>query len=398
LWFVVSVISAFPFYIYSGEKLSFISALFESVSGITSTGATIYPNVEILPRALHLWRFILHFIGGVGIVAIGIIAFPMMRIGGMQLFLTESSDKSEKFLPKASQMIEFFLGVYVIIIGIFAILLRVSGMDSFDSICHSISAIATGGFSTKNSGIDWYESNKIKLIISAAMLVGGITFLELVKCFKTGAKSFFKNQQTKGYLILAVIVIIVPIVFTIIYGNFYISEDAISDHIFQVISAISSTGYDSSKSYINPTILLLTLAMIGGCSGSTSGGIKIFRVQILYSILKYHIYKLTRPYDVSTPKYQNQKINTSLITSVISFIVLLIIMFVISTSILAVISGKSTENCCYSVISCLFNIGYNTNFASFSPLSKFVLICDMIIGRLEVIPFFVILSKIFWKK
>ena len=398
MWTITSIICAFPFYIYSGVKLSFISALFESVSGITVTGATIYPDVEILPRALNLWRFILHFMGGAGIVAIGIFILPIMRIGGMQLFLTENSDKSQRFLPRAFQTVGFFIGIYVLLIGIFVIFLKIAGMGLFDSLCHSISAISTGGFSTRNTGIEWYKSCKIEIIISMAMFVGGITFLEIVRCFKNGIREFLNNQQTKGYLKVVGVMTIVPILITTITSNETVSLNGIASHIFQVISAITTTGLDCSKSYIAPKIVLILLAIIGGCSGSTAGGIKIFRIQILYAVLKNHINKMVRPFDVTIPKYQNKKIDNSLIVSIISLIVILAIVFIVSVAAIELLSGRETLECIYSVTSCLFNLGYDVGFSEFSPPSKLVFIFDMIIGRLEVIPFFIILSKIFWKK
>ena len=398
LWLGTSIICAFPFYVYSGVNLRFMSALFESVSGITTTGATIYPDVEILPRALNLWRFVLHFIGGVGIVAIGIIVLPVMRIGGMQLFLTENSDKSQRFFPRAAQTIRFFIGVYILLIGIFAICLKASGMELFDSVCHSISAISTGGFSTRNSGIEFFKSSQIELVMSMGMFIGGITFLEIVRCLKNGPKSFFSNQQTLGYFKLVSFMILIPVIVGVISRGDAVSFSGIANHIFQVVSAITTTGVDFSKSYLHSNIVLILLAVIGGCSGSTTGGIKIFRIQILYAILKNHIRKIIRPFDVSIPKYQAKRIDDNLITSVVSFIAVLVSIFVISVIILDFLSGGNSLESAYSTVSCLFNLGYGADFANLPPVSKFVLICDMIIGRLEIIPVVIVLNRIFWKR
>ena len=398
LWIIVSIIGAFPFYVYKGVKLTFISALFESASGITTTGATVYPNVEILPRALNMWRCVLQFFGGVGVVAIGMVVLPILKIGGMQLFLTEHPDKAQKFLPRVSQIAGLFVGTYVIIIMFFTICLKLCGMNLFDSVCHSVSAISTTGSSFKNNGIDWYHSGKIQIVISCAMFVGGLTFIEIVKCFKTGFKSFFKSQQTRGYLKVVVIATLIPVILSIIGGNEDITIKKICDYIFQVMSAITTTGFDFSRTYNTPPVLIFALAIIGGCSGSTTGGIKIFRVQILYAIVKNHINQMVRPLDVNIPKYQGQKINEGLLKSVISFFWLLIISFVFSVAFISVISGKDSVKCCYSVVSCLFNLGYDMEFSSFHPLAKIILISDMIIGRLEIIPIFIIFSKAFWRR
>ena len=372
VWISTAIICSFPFYVYSGVKLKFISALFESVSGITTTGATVYQNVEVLPRALNLWRFILHFIGGVGIIAIGIIILPIMRIGGMQLFQTENSDKSQNFC------------------------LKMSGMSTFDSICHGISAISTGGFSTKNLGIDFFKSAQIKLIMSLGMFIGGITFLEIIKCLKIRIRTFLANQQIVGYLKLASFMIFVPIVIKLIADGEHITLEAIATHVYATISAITTTGLNFSD-YNPSNVLMLLLAIVGGCSGSTTGGIKIFRIQILYIVLKNHIRKLVRPFDIGFPKYQEKKIDDVLTKSVITFILSLIIVFVISCMLLEICTNMSSTEISYRVFSCLFNLGCCENFGILPTVSKIVLICDMIAGRLEIIPAFIIFNKIFWK-
>jgi len=397
VWISTAIICSFPFYVYSGVKLRFISALFESVSGITTTGVTVYQDVEVLPMALNLWRFILHFIGGVGIIAIGIIILPVMRIGGMQLFQTENSDKSQKIFPRATQTIKFFIGLYILLICVFAFCLKMSGMRTFDSICHGISAISTGGFSTKNLGIEFFKSARIKFIMSFGMFIGGITFLEIIKCLKFRVRSFLANQQIVGYLKLVSFMVFVPIFTTLVTNGEQITLEAIATHVHATISAITTTGLNFSD-YNPSNMLMLLLAIVGGCSGSTTGGIKIFRIQILFAVLKHHICKLVRPFDISFPKYQGKKIDDMLTKSVISFIISLIIVFVISCVFLEIFTDMSSSEISYRVFSCLLNLGCGEKFELLSAISKIVLICDMIAGRLEIIPAFIIFSKIFWKE
>ncbi len=385
IWISSAIVCAFPFYVYPGVNLKFASALFEAVSGITTTGATVYQNVEILPRALNLWRFILHFIGGVGIIAIGIVILPIMKIGGMELFQTENSDKSQKFFPKATQTIGFFIWLYVLLIGTIALCLRLSGMPLFDSVCHGISAISTGGFSTKNSGIEFFNSNQIKLIMSIGMFIGGITFLEIIKCFKNGINSFLRNTQTNGYLKLVFFTIFVPIIVETIVNN-DITFDGITSHIFLTISAITTTGLDFSDGYMHSDTILATLAVIGSCSGSTTAGIKIFRIQILFAILAAHIKKLSHPYDASMPKYQGKRIDENLTHSVIAYILALTLTFVTSCVLLGLTENASFPEAVRHVTSCLFNLGYGQNFAALHIGSKAILILDMIAGRLEILP------------
>ncbi len=393
IWFVVSIVAAFPFYAYSEIKLPFISALFESVSGITTTGFSVYQNVEILPRALNLWRFILHFIGGVGIVAIGIFILPAMRIGGMQLFLTENSDKTQKILPRVSQIVGFFIGIYATFIFIFTILLNLSGMSLFDSVCHSISAISTGGFSTRNSGIMAFKKPQIEIIISIAMFIGGLTFLEIVRSLKYGIKTFWNNEQIKTYIKLCVILTAIPILVALANNKISSMKD-ISSFIFQTISAITTSGLGYQSQYIHSQFIFILLAVIGGCSGSTTSGIKIFRIQILWAVLKNQINKLLKPYDISVPKYQNKKIDESLLISIASFFFALAIVFTTSVGIIEFSTGKGIFECVYAVSSCLFNLGYSFNISEFDKVSQIVFLCDMIVGRLEFVPFIVVLSQI----
>jgi trk system potassium uptake protein TrkH len=370
-----------------------MASLFESVSGITTTGATIYPDVEILPEAINLWRFILHFIGGVGIVAIGIIVLPALRLGGMQLFWAENSDSTEKFMPKASQIVKVFAGIYVAMILIFAILLKCSGMNVFDSVCHSISSISTGGFSTKNAGISWYKSGIIEFVISGAMFVGGLAFLEIARCFQGHGGRILKIQQIRGYIRVILCMIVLPVIAKAIWSEFPHTFKKVSDHILQVMSAVTTTGYYYSESDLAPPILFMIMAVIGGCSGSTTGGIKIFRVQILYAVVKHWIRKTTSQYNVSIPKYQGQRITDDLVQSVVTLLVLLVITFIVSSAALWCVTNRNSLTCCYSVLSCLFNLGFEARFSTYTPAAHLIFVCDMIVGRLEIIPLFVIISR-----
>lgn len=393
IWCTTSVIGALPFYAYSNVNLPFTSALFESVSGITTTGCSVYKDVEILPRALNLWRFILHFVGGVGIVAIGIFMLPVMRIGGMQLFLAENSDKTQKILPRVSQIVGLFLAVYTGLILVFSILLKCAGMSLFDSICHSISAISTGGFSTKNFGLLGFNSIQINIIISIAMFIGGISFLEVVRSFKYGIKAFRNNSQVKAYIKILLFMIIAPLLIACIRNNINSLNDVFT-HILQTISAMTTTGLVDSSKYFAPQIVLFLLAAIGGCSGSTAGGIKVFRLQILYAVLKTQINKILKPFDVNVPKYQNKKIDDTLLMSLVAFLFSLIVVFIGSVALVEFFSNKTMADSVFAVTSCLFNLGYEFNVSEFGVFAKTVFLFDMIIGRLELIPFFVVLIKL----
>lgn len=406
---MIAFFSAFPFYLVPDTKLNFVSALFESTSGITTTGATVYSNVETLPESLMLWRFILHFIGGVGIVAIAIVALPTMRIGGMQLFQTENSDKSQKTMPRVSQIVSSFIFTYVVIIGIFAVLLNSYGMTPFDSICHSISAIATGGFSTKNAGIASFNSRQIEFIMGLAMFVGGITFLELINIFRNGCRAFYKNQQTKLYIKLTFGIVTTFIIISFIKSENNISVKKAVGFFFELISALTTSGFTlTDGAYFNSffKVVFFVLPIIGGCSGSTTGGVKLFRLQIMYQVVKAHMKRLINPFSIATPKYQGNIIRYNIIISVVSFFVLLTFAFVASVFAVCILSESDINIGVGAVGACLFNSGFTVDFLTTSAMSyadmnvgvKIILMLDMLIGRLEIIPLFMIFTVAFWKK
>ena len=397
IWLCSSFVSAFPFYVYSGQKLKFMSAMFEAVSGITTTGITIYKDVESLPEILNLWRFILHFIGGAGIIAIGVIIFPIIRNESIQLFQTENSDKTQKLFPRMTKMIQLFIVTYIIFIAIFACLLKVSGMSMFDSICNAISAISTGGFSTKNAGIEFYANSNTKLVLSIGMFFGGMTFLEIIKCLKNCIKKNTLSKQTTGYIKLVAIAIFIPIISEIIFAGENITYKNIIDHVYTTVSAITTTGLDFNNHFLRSNTILLILTIVGGCSGSTTGGIKIFRIQILRSVVQNYLQKVLKPFFVSIPKYQHKKIDETQISSIILFLSSLIILFLISSILLEILLDTTISNATYITFSCLFNIGCSLDISNFPTISKIILMIDMIAGRLEVIPIFVIMCKFFWK-
>jgi trk system potassium uptake protein TrkH len=386
MWIITSISGAFPFYFYHGTELTFIQALFESTSGLTTTGVTIYQNVESLPPPIHLWRFILHFIGGIGVVAIGIITLPIMRVGGMQLFSMENSDRSSKIFPRTSHIAWAIACIYCATTIIFALILRMSGMTSFDAICHSVSAISTGGFSTKNAGIASFHCANIPLILALEMLIGGLSFVEIIRCFKYGPKAFLKNQQTSCYIKIILIAIILPIIIAFFTRQESISTDAIASHIFNTISSITTTGFNTSDKYITSSILFFLLALVGGCSGSTTGGLKIFRLQILYNILKHQIIQQRDSTHHKALKYQGQVISETLIRSIVTYFTLSMILFVLSVILLHIFTKMNISNICHIVLSHMFNIGYTPEVTAIKWNARLVLITDMIAGRLEVIP------------
>ena len=405
-WIISSFFSAIPFYLYNINNLDFPSALFEATSGITTTGATIYKDVEILPRSLVLWRFILHLIGGAGIVAIALLISPMLRIGGIRLLQTENSDRNKEFALKATQTAAFFVFTYLGIIIAITVCLAVCGINWFDAFCHSISAISTGGFSTKNLGIEFFNNQTAKIILIGAMFIGGLAFADIMYSIKTGFNHFFKEKQTKIYCSIILIVSSIAIIHQFITTS--IDTNGVIDAVFDIVSSATTTGLNTTNSYYFSSFLLIItiiLLIIGGCSGSTTGGIKLFRVNVIYSTIKNYILSIIKPFSIQKIKYTNSETQPIFI-SVFVFLSLLIFIFLISILIISISSDYSINIILAAVFSCLFNAGFDISFfthnticfADLNIVSKTVLIIDMLLGRLELLPIFIAIASSYKRK
>ena len=405
-WIVVSLFSAIPFYLYNFEKsdfiFAFLSAFFESTSGITTTGATIYQDVETLPQSLMLWRFILHLIGGAGIVAIALLVSPMLRVGGLHLFQTENSDKSEKFALRVTQTASFFVFTYFAIIFITTLLLANADLSWFDAFCHSVSAISTGGFSTKNIGVSAFNNKYAELILMFAMLIGGLAFVEIMYSLKKGFKNFFTDNQTKIYVKLILFTVILITLYQIFIGCF--SINSIISIVFDIISSITTAGLNLNNNYHSAPFLLIVMIILlttGGCSGSTTGGIKLFRVRIMYLAIKNYIKPILQPFSVQKNEY-NKITLQPVFMSVFVFLTLLLFTFIFSSIIISLFSNYSLNIIFAAVFSCLFNAGFdiyfltaeNIAFCDLNTISQLVLIIDMIMGRLELLPIFIAITSI----
>jgi trk system potassium uptake protein TrkH len=409
LWLLVALFSATPLLLYGGPNIDFVTAFFEASSGLTTTGVSIYDDVNSLPEAINIWRMILHFIGGVGIVSIAMMIMPNLRVGGMQLFQTENSDKSQKFLPRASQIASIFVFTYVSLIIIFSTLFHIFGMNILEAICYSVTSISTGGFVINNGGLGTYDSVNIEIIAIVGMFIGGITFMEIVHLFRGGVRRFYKSQQTKVYAKLYFGVIVFILVYAFIKNGRNLPLKTVINLIFDSTSSMTTSGLTvSDGAYFGPLFrfMFIVLSTIGGCVGSTTGGIKIFRLQVVWTVLKVNMKKLIKPYNVDIPKYNGKTIDDNLITSVLSFIALFVISFVVSVFLMCILDSCSLSTASAAVTSCITNAGLPLNFimdttvsyADFNTYSKLILIMDMFIGRLELVPIFMVLSSVFWKR
>ena len=295
-WLSIAIFGSLPF-IFSSLELSITDSFFESMSGITTTGSTIIPNLEIAPRSILLWRAMLQWLGGIGIIVMAITLMPIMNVGGMQLFKISSNDSSEKILPKSKEIALRLIYVYLALTTICALTYKTFGMNVFDSVTHSMTTIATGGFSNYNDSIGYFNSLPIEISAMIFIILGSLPFIAYIKFLNGNKKIFTSDIQIKSFLKIIISSVILLFTYSI-FQNENLHEIDIRAIFFNVISILTGTGYVTGKfdEWGNfPLIFFLTLMFIGGCAGSTTCGIKIFRIQILYLFVVNQLKKIIYP-------------------------------------------------------------------------------------------------------
>jgi trk system potassium uptake protein TrkH len=404
-WILLSVLCAVPF-IYTQTNLSVVDSIFESMSGITTTGSTILHNLDELPKGILIWRALLQWLGGIGIVVIALVILPFLRIGGMQLFHLEGDDPYEKFLPKISSVVSKIIITYVVLTLILIILYFLNGMILFDAVAHSFTTISTGGFSTHDESFAYFQSNAILNIAIIFMIIGSIPFLLLAQTTINNIFNVFKDHQVQLFLLILIISITMIYYFARNYveGEIFHQLSTIS---FNTISIISGTGYvsDNFENWGNyASILFLFLMFIGGCAGSTTGGLKIFRFQILFKYIVLHLKKMLQPHMVISAKFNGKKVPGSTYESVMILFFIYIITFA-SSALLLSFSGIDFLTCISAAASAISNVGPGLgeiigpegNYSALTNYSKLVLTLTMFLGRLEMLTIFVLFLPSFWK-
>ena len=405
-WVMVAIFGSLPF-LLSAADFTVSEAFFESMSGITTTGATIISDLDSSPKSILLWRAIMQWLGGIGIVVMAITILPLLKVGGMQLFKMEGPDTTEKILPRTIEVATIIISTYVALTFFCGFFYWIFGMTIFDSVCHAMTTIATGGFSTHNDSIGFFKNSNIEIIASIFIILGSIPFISYLKFSQGNRKIFFTDVQIKGLIYLLTISITIMFVY-LLFINF---ESSLLDKIrissFNVISILSGTGYVTDDFGLwgkFSLIFFLFLMFIGGCAGSTACGIKIFRLQMLLIFLRDHVKKLIRPNSVIITKYNNQKISDDFIKSVIIFIFTFLFIFLIIAMLLS-ISGLDFITSISGAASSISNvgpglgdlIGPNGNYKDLPDLSKWILSAGMLLGRLELFAVLVLFFPSFWR-
>ncbi|MEX1108919.1 MAG: TrkH family potassium uptake protein [Dongiaceae bacterium] len=390
----------------SAARLDPADAFFEAMSGLTTTGATVLTGLDRAPKGLLLWRAMLQWIGGIGIIVMAVAVLPVLRVGGMQLFRMESSDKSEKIRPRVSQVSGIIISVYVTLTAMCALALTIAGMDPFDAVCHAMATIATGGFSTRDASIAAYDSAAIEWIVTLFMLLGGCTFVLLARLVQGDVRAFWRDSQTRWYLAyIAGFVAAIAAWQVLVNGRPALA--AIGASAFNVVSVATTTGF-ASEDYTLwgslPIGAFMALLFIGGCTGSTAGGIKVFRFCVLGSIAHWQILHLVHPHRVLPPTYNGKPISDDVMRSVLSFFAFYIGAYAV-LGIGLTAFGLDLVTALSGVAQALANVGPGLgpvigpagNYATLPDGAKWLLSFAMLLGRLELLTVLVLFSPTFWR-
>ena len=405
-WVMVAIFGSLPF-LLSPKEFTFSEAFFESMSGITTTGATIITDLDKSPKSILLWRAIMQWLGGIGIVVMAITILPLLKVGGMQLFKMEGPGNTEKILPRTVEVATIIISTYLVLTFLCGLFYWLFGMSIFDSISHAMTTIATGGFSTHNDSIGFFKNSNIEIIASIFIVLGSIPFISYLRFAQGNKKIFFEDVQIKGLIQLLLISVLIMFLYLLFIDYESNVLDKIRISSFNVISILSGTGYVTDDFGLwgkFSLIFFLFLMFVGGCAGSTACGIKIFRLQMLLIFLKNQVKKLIYPNSIIISKYNNQKISDNFINSVIVFIFSFLFIFLIIAMLLS-ISGLDFLTAISGAASAISNvgpglgdmIGPNGNYKAIPDISKWILSIGMLLGRLELFAVLVLFFPSFWR-
>ncbi|MFZ0389982.1 MAG: TrkH family potassium uptake protein [Calditrichia bacterium] len=404
-WIAFSLLGCLPFYL-SGQIPSFTNAFFETMSGFTTTGATILTNIEALPHGLLFWRSLTHWMGGMGIIVLSLAILPFLGVGGMQLFKAEvPGPVPDKLTPRVTQTAKILWGVYMLISLAEVILLMFGGMNLFNALCHTFGTMATGGFSTKTASIGFYDSPYIQYVIIFFMILAGTNFSLHYRILNRDFKAYLQNREFLFYITLIVVA-------TILIGTDTLSiysglEKTFRNTLFQVVSILTTTGYGTADyetwSFSSQFILFLYM-FIGGCAGSTGGGMKVIRLYVLLKFVGVELRRLLHPQGVIPIRVGQTVIPRDIAMNIMGFFVLMVALFISGVIIMSFL-GLDFESAFGAIAATLGNIGPGLgsvgptdHYGNVPFLGKWVLSFFMLAGRLEIYTVLILLAPTYWKK
>ena len=406
-WTVFALFGSLPF-LLSGALTSPLDALFETMSGFTTTGSTILTDIEVLAPSLLFWRSLTHWIGGMGIIVLSLAILPMLGVGGMQLFKAEvPGPTADRLKPRIQDTAKLLWSVYLLLTLAETVLLMFAGMGFFDALCHSFATLATGGFSTRNASIAAFDSALIDGIVTFFMILAGINFALHFHLLRGRIRDFFRSEELRVYLGIIAFATLIIMVFNGLKGIYAAPGENLRYSLFQVSSILTTTGFGTADYELWPVIaqyLLVLLMFIGGCAGSTGGGMKVARILLLCKHAQVQMFRLIHPRAVRLVKLGQRPVDREVMQAILGFFALFMLVFVFG-SLLVAASGMDLVSAGAAVIACLANIGPGLgsvgpvdNFAQVPGLGKAVLIFCMLMGRLELFTVLVLFFPSFWRK
>ena len=404
-WLTIAAFGALPF-AFGDLGMSITDAFFESMSGITTTGSTVMVGLDDAPPGILLWRSILQWLGGIGIIVMAVAVLPVLRVGGMQMFRVEAFE-TDKVLPRAAQVAVGIALVYVGFTAAAAATYMALGMTPFDGVAHAMTSIATGGYSTHDASFSfWREAPAIHWATSVVMILGSLPFVQYLRAVRGDPRSLLRDEQV--HWLLGILIVAIGVTALVLIGNRVLPwNDALRHGTFNVISVMTGTGYASSDFYAwggFVPVLMFLLMFIGGCAGSTTCGIKIFRVQIVYAEARVQMRRLMQPNGVFIPYYNHHPIPDSVARSVMGFFFLYMVSFAVLALALGLM-GLDFITAVSGAATAISNVGPGLGptigpAGTFAPLpdaAKWLLAAGMILGRLELFTILVLFSPAFWR-
>jgi trk system potassium uptake protein TrkH len=404
-WVAISGFASLPF-ILSSAAPTFTDAFFEAVSGLTTTGATVFKELDYAPPGILLWRALLQWLGGIGIVVMAMTILPALKIGGMQLFRSEFSDRSEKHLPRVSQIASAILSTYLLMSALCGLAYWLAGMTPFEAICLMMATVSTAGFATSDLSLGAFDSYWIEMIAIIFMVMGSATLLLFTRFLQGDSQAIWKDSQVRVYIVLIALASGF-VSFWLWQTHQYDGLSALRYGTFAVVSIVSTTGFTTAdfNTWGGFAIVFLYLLMfVGGCTGSTAGGIKIFRFQILFKAAKNQILQLRRPHGIFVPLYNGKKLKEGEFMSVLAFFALYIFCYAALALSLS-LCGIDVVSSLSGSATILGNvgpglgaqIGPNGNYADLPEMAKWIVMFGMLIGRLELLTILILFTPNFWR-
>ncbi|WP_375257167.1 TrkH family potassium uptake protein [Citreimonas sp.] len=404
VWLMLPIFGALPF-VLGATNATFTDAYFEAMSGLTTTGSTVFTQLETLPMGILLWRGILQWLGGIGIIVVAMVFLPELRVGGMQIFRSEAFDTMGKILPRATQIASSISTIYVGLTLACTGGYLMTGMQPFDAVVHSMTTVSTGGFANYDASFAAF-AGPAEYVASIFMILAALPFVRYVQMMSGSHTALFRDSQVLGFLgTIGVLVVVVGVTLVAVFPHH--PEQALREALFNVVSIISGTGYASADYMLWGSFLVMLfffIGLIGGCAGSTACSVKIFRYQLLFASIRVQLRRVRAPHGVFVPRYQGRPVTDAVLSSVISFFVF----FVVSLGVLSValsMTGLDFITSVSGAATALANVGPGLgdqigpagNFAGLNDTAKWMLSFAMLAGRLELLAVYAIFTVRFWR-